>query len=283
MSTALAAPKPDELLTVLGTATTPAKLLKLLKLHRNSLSDIFDHVDERYLRRSSQWGIGKKWVTVNFSVLTSPAGKHYPKLALHQAKGPVFVFFNVDAPPPYFNFPTSNQKHKWVCAAFDADTTQFLNALFIGSFQEAMIEFADPSLTTLQANYAQYVASLDVRLLGTLRTTLQNAMLDEIEAANEQHALQVAAIRNRHRNQLNYFTSLFDDAQAAHDAVDSAQYVYTLDGFPTSKAYHSYKEVRRAHSRRNIPNTDCTITRHTAITQELFARWSVEDRVWVIL
>ena len=54
-------------------------------------------------------------------------------------------------------------------------------------------------------------------------------------------------------------------------------------GFPPSKAYSGLKVARRSHSKRNIPHIECHIIRCVGKNKTQFARWSTDDRVWLIL
>lgn len=195
-----------------------------------------------------------------------------------------FCLFSATHSPASFTFPLSSKQTKqWVVGVFDKEHMTFQNAMFIGSFKECAVVLTQGNLSKLRTLYAKAVSELEPHTLAPLRTSLQNKMLAEIEEAEAQHQMHIASIRNRHRNQLNYFTGLFDEAQERQDKRDKAQYHLDFLGFPPSKTYDSLKVARRTHSKRNIPHIDCYIVRRVGKASTLFAQWSTEDRIWIIL
>ncbi|MNQ44268.1 hypothetical protein D3C85_580190 [compost metagenome] len=281
-------PPRNEKLTLAQVAAckTPAQVMKLFGYGSDHLKADVDWGFEPTLQL---WTMVHRDWEMRFDTCLDRDGKRNPVFhatcVVDSGTAPkVYTLFKASSDLPNFNFPLDKkQAVLWVCAEFERHDNRFRNAMIIGSFADCLKMFVKPDHRKMEAAYAQLVSNLDPSNLGKLRTALQDSMLDEIEEAEQQHNFTVANIRNRYRNQLNYFTGLFDEAQAAIDAKQKAQYAFELHGYPPSKLYSTYKEARRSHSRRNVPNVDCVIYRFVKKQPHKFARWSVDDRVWIIL
>lgn len=268
-----------------ATARTPKQLLAIFHQHKRSLDSEFEQeADELVWQMAGRWRpTTDRRQECRFAVLHDQEGKRWPHIVSRLGKSQEYHLFKADCSFPQFSFPLHTTKNMWVVAAFDPTGT-FLNAMFVGSFADAAHTFATCTWPQLQQSYAEYINALDPAMLTKLRTSLQQAMLAEEDEANTAHQQHIASIRGRYRNQLNYFTSLLDDAQALKDVKEKATYTLELDGYPPSKPYHSYKDVRRAHSKRNVPHIKCVILRQAhKQPQTTFARWSTTDRIWAIL
>lgn len=274
------------LLDQVAACKTPVQVMKLFGF---GVEHLREDRDWTFNPVQSSWTFVSRDWEMRFDTCLDTAGKRLPMFHAisvldGQAAGGRFLLFKATSNLPNFNFPVDKKYHaSWIVAEFDRQDGRFQNAMIIGTFAEALAAFVKVDRKKMSASYAALVTSLDPSNLGKLRTSLQDVMLDEIDEAEQQHAMVVAGIRNRHRNQLNYFTALFDEAQAAIDAKQKAEYAFELNGYPPSKVYPTYKEARRAHSRRNLLNVDCVIYRYVKKQPQKFARWSVDDRVWVIL
>lgn len=269
-------------LAAIAAVKVPSQLVRVFRKHRDFLS----HKGQEAERMFSSWEHTNDGTALSMMALRDTDVRLQPLLQLRRPRGPEFQLFKASCVQDhaYFDFPLPTNRNLWVCAAVDRESFKFMNAMFVGSFVDALAQWVKSSLDDLQTSYAEYVNSLDSAQLVRLRRALQNTMLDEVEAADIQHRAFVASIKGRYRNQLNYFATLLDQAQAKKDEKEKATYTFVLTGYPESKPYTTYKEVRRSHSKRNVPNVDCVIYRRIAKhPQTMFARWSVEDRVWVIL
>lgn len=194
-----------------------------------------------------------------------------------------FILFRGNMPPANFDLPIPNAATQWAVGVFTIDTDEFVGGLLVGSFADALAAWCKPNKHKLDIAFAEFVASLDPKALTKIKSNLQKQMLDELDALEREHTARVAATRGRYRNRLNYFTTLHDDAQDRLDKKDKATYTIELDGYPPSRAYGSYKEARRAHSKRNAPHIAAVIKRHHKKETSTFAKWSIYDRVWNIL
>lgn len=274
------------LLDQVAACKTPVQVMKLFGY---GVEHLREDMDWTFNPGKSPWTFVSRDWEMRFDTCLDPTGKRLPVFqAISVLDGPsaggMFALFKATGNLPNFNFPVDKKyQSSWIVAEFGRTDGRFQNAMIIGTFTEALAAFVKIDRKKMSASYATLVTGLDPSNLGKLRTSLQDAMLDEIDEAEQQHAMVVAGIRNRHRNSLNYFTALFDEAQAAIDAKQKALYAFELNGYPPSKTYTTYKEARRSHSRRNLPNVDCVIYRYVKKQPHKFARWSVDDRVWVIL
>jgi hypothetical protein len=262
---------------------TPMQVMKLFGYGPTALDADYDW---GYVDRRHSWTAISADLQMRCTTTSDDSGKRHPmfEVSHHVPDGATYLLFKASCNLPNFNFPLDKkQQCQWVLATFDQADTRFQNELMIGSFTDCVKLLGNIDRRKMAACYAALVINLHPGDLSKLRSKLQDHMLDEIEEADQQHAINVGNIRNRYRNQLNYFTALFDEAQAAIDAKQKAQYAFQLDGYPPSKLYSTYKEARRSHSRRNVPNVECVIHRTTKKQDHKFARWSVADKVWVIL
>lgn len=274
------------MLDQIAACKTPAQVMKLFGYGPEHLKS---DVDWGFEPTGSRWTIVSRDWEMRFDTCLDRDGNRNPVFHAacvvdNGAAPKIYTLFKATSVLPNFNFPLDKkQTALWVCAEFERQDSRFRNAMIIGSFADCLKMFVKPDHRKMESSYAQLVANLDPSNLGKLRSALQGSMLDEIDEAEQQHSFVVAGIRNRYRNQLNYFTGLFDEAQAFVDAKQKAQYAFELNGYPPSKQYSTYKEARRSHSRRNVPNVDCVIYRYVKKQPHKFARWSVDDRVWIIL
>lgn len=274
------------LLDQVAACKTPVQVMKLFGY---GVEHLREDVDWGFKPMQSAWTFVNRDWEMRFDTCLDSANKRLPvfhciSVVESSISGSMFTLFKATGNLPNFNFPVDKKyQSSWIVAEFSRQDGRFQNAMVIGTFAEALKAFVKIDRKKMAACYAELVTGLDPSNLGKLRTSLQDAMLDEIDEAEQQHAMVVAGIRNRHRNQLNYFTALFDEAQASIDAKQKAQYAFELNGYPPSKTYTTYKEARRSHSRRNLPNVDCVIYRYVKKQPHKFARWSVDDRVWIIL
>lgn len=183
-----------------------------------------------------------------------------------------------------FNLPNFDApKNCWLVAAlYDAENA-FLNALFVGNFNECLNKLFDFNLAFLQKEYTNRLVSQGSNILLNSRQKLLDDMAHELLELERSHEHSVAFVRNKYRTQLSELTTLIDNAQADADKKEKASYSFELYGYPESKQYGSFKEARRAHSRRNVPETACVMYRHTAKKKTKFAKWSLADRIWNIL
>lgn len=262
---------------------TPLQVMKLFGYDPTVLNDDYDW---GYVDRRQTWTAITRDLQMRCTTACDEGGKRHPLFEVSSvlASGVTHLLFKASCNLPNFNFPLDRKKqNQWVLATFDQVDTRFQNEMIVGSFTDCLKALNPIDRRKMATCYADLVIGLHPSDLSKLRSKLQDHMLDEIEEADQQHAINVGNIRNRYRNQLNYFTALFDEAQAAIDAKQKAQYAFQLDGYPPSKFYSTYKEARRAHSRRNVPNVECVIGRSTKKHEQKFARWSVADKVWVIL
>ncbi len=246
------------------------------------------------LRGDPTWGVDApptNWIGLTASLharfVTLPVSFDpvAPMFQIARINDPLVVcLFMAKHTPASFTFPMdSKQSRQWVVGVFDHTHMTFQNAMFLGTFTECVKVFTPMNLSKLRSLYATAVSALEPHMLAPLRTALQYKMLTEIDEAEAQHQTHIASIRNRHRNQLNYFTGLFDEAQERQDVRDKATYYLDFAGFPPSKAYSGLKVARRSHSKRNIPHIECHIIRCVGKNKTQFARWSTDDRVWLIL
>lgn len=195
----------------------------------------------------------------------------------------VFALFRGNAPPPGFDLPIKNAATQWVVGVFRM-SGEFAGGLFVGSFSDALAHWCKPNQRKLDLAFAEYIAALDPKTLTNLKADLHAQMIEELDSLEREYEARVAATRGRYRNRLNYFTTLHDDAQDRLDKKDKATYTIELDGYPPSREYNSYKEARRAHSKRNVPHIPAVINRHRKKAKpEAFALWSIHDRIWNIL
>lgn len=274
------------LLDQIAACKTPVQVMKLFGY---GVEHLRDDVDWGFNPVQSPWTFVSRDWEMRFDTCLDATNKRLPvfhciSVVESSNSGSMFTLFKATSNLPNFNFPVDKKyAASWIVAEFSRADGRFQNSMIIGTFAEALKAFVKVDRKKMSASYAELVTGLDPSNLGKLRTSLQDAMLDEIDEAEQQHAMVIASIRNRYRNQLNYFTALFDEAQAAIDAKQKAQYAFELNGYPPSKMYPTYKEARRSHSRRNTPNVDCVIYRYVKKQPQTFARWSVDDRVWIIL
>lgn len=200
----------------------------------------------------------------------------------------VFILFKANQPPTCFDFPIEHAQTNWCVGLFGPSGWPFQNGLFVGTWSQALTVWATANSRTLERSFADYVAKLSPAGLTKIKTDLTQHMLNELEDAERGHQQHIASIRGRYRNRLNFFTSLHDEAQDKLDKQVKATYTFELLGYPLSREYASYKEARRAHSKRNVPNVECVITRKVkrakgTMHTQTFARWSTADRVWNLL
>ena len=185
--------------------------------------------------------------------------------------------------------PINKPKTVWAVAIFDPEHGQFQNALFIGSFREALEAFVRMDQKELVAWYGEYLRNMTHDQLHDLRQNLFNAMRAELKQEELHHEQTVQSINGRYRNQLNFFTTMHDQALAQQDLENDVSYTFEIDGYPESKPYATYKDARRGHSKRNVPHLACNIRRHAPATKKakasstLFAAWSLTHRTWELI
>lgn len=269
-----------QLLKQLATARTHTELLA--KMGREALLRVRTPID---------WLDGD-WESVNakyeacVDVVFDAKNRPSPLFKLSEHGGEVqYVLFRGNLPPKNFDLPIPNAATQWAVGVFSIDIAQeeFIGGLFVGSFSEALAHWVRPNKHKLDIAFAEFVASLDPKALTKIKSNLQKQMLTELDALEKEYTARQTATRGRYRNRLNYFTTLHDDAQERLDKKDNATYTIELDGYPPSRAYGSYKEARRAHSKRNAPHIAAAIKRHHKKEVINFAKWSTDDRIWNIL
>lgn len=211
-------------------------------------------------------------------------GKPSPMFRLRPFDGDIeFTLFRGNTPPYGFDLPIKNAPTQWAVGTFKT-SGEFAGGLFVGSFSDALAHWCKPNQRKLDLAFAEYIAALDPKTLTNLKADLHAQMIEELDSLEREYEARVAATRGRYRNRLNYFTTLHDDAQDRLDKKDKATYTIELDGYPPSREYNSYKEARRAHSKRNVPHIPAVINRHRKKAKpEAFALWSIHDRIWNIL
>lgn len=183
-----------------------------------------------------------------------------------------------------FNLPEFGApKNCWIVAAVDDGTNDFLHGLFVGTFNECLNKLVDADLPSLQKSYNKHLLNQGSKLLVASRQKLLDDMATELTEAEREYEQTIAFIRNSYRARLSDLTALLDQAQADADKKDKATYLFELYGYPESKTYGSFKEVRRAHSRRNVPETPCVIYRIKGKKKTKFAKWSLADRIWTLI
>lgn len=185
--------------------------------------------------------------------------------------------------------PIAKPKSVYAVAIIDPEHGQFQNALFIGTFREALEVFVSLDTKMLTSWYSDYLLRMTPDQLHDLRQNLSKAMREELKQEDLHHEQQVQSINGRYRNQLNFFTSMHDQALAKQDLENDVSYTFEIDGYPVSKPYATYKEARRTHSKRNVPHLGCIIRRHVPATKKtkasgnIFASWSLTHRTWELV
>lgn len=185
--------------------------------------------------------------------------------------------------------PITKPKTVYAVALFDVEHGQFQNALFIGTFREALEAFVNQDVNQLTHWYGQYLQGLKPDQLHELRQNLFAAMRQELKQEEAHHEQMVQSINGRYRNQLNFFTTMHDQALAQQDLENDVSYTFELYGYPPSKPYATYKDARRSHSKRNAPHVECVIRRHAPATKKtkasstIFATWSLVHRTWELV
>jgi len=198
-----------------------------------------------------------------------------------------FLLFRSEEQPR--NFPKLTlPKKQWVAARFGGPEDTFANALYVGGFTDALMVIVNGNGSKMEAGYKEILGKLSVAQLAAMRESVQEQMLQEIEDANRAHEQTLSTIRSKYRSDIQLFASVADTVQDAQDAKDKAVYVFELYGYPPSKQYKSFKQARRAHSKRNAPHTACVMYRvvqgstHKTSAKK-FAQWSIADRVWNLI
>ncbi len=270
-------------LKTLVTAQTPAELLTMMG------QDAF-----RTARTPSDWLNGcwelcsGKYEACVDMVLDSRR-RTGPLFKLYEHGSSVqYILFRGSHPPANFDMPIANASTQWVVGVFSIGADEFVGGMLVGTFVEALHVWCKPNKHKLDIAFAEFVSGLGPSALTRIKSKLQEQMLEELDGLDREYAARQASTRGRYRNRLNYFTSLHDDAQDKLDKKENATYTFELSGYPLSREYASYKEARRAHSKRNVPNVECVITRKAKRTKgtmhtQTFARWSTADRVWNLL
>ena len=183
-----------------------------------------------------------------------------------------------------FNLPNFDApKNCWLVAALYGTENAFLNALFVGTFNECLNKLFDFNLSFLQKEYTNRLVSQGSNILLNSRQKLLDDMAQELSELERAYEHSVSFVRNKYRTQLSELTALIDTAQAEADKKEKASYSFELSGYHESKQYNSFKEARRAHSRRNVPETACVMYRHSGKKKTKFAKWLLADRIWNIL
>lgn len=183
-----------------------------------------------------------------------------------------------------FNLPSFEApKNCWLVAALFGVENLFINALFVGTFNECLNKLFDFNLEVMQKSYTKHLLAQGSKVLVSSRQKLLDDMASELADAEREYEQTVASIRGAYRTRLAELTAMLDKAQADADKKEKATYLFELYGYPESKTYGSFKEVRRAHSRRNVPETPCVIYRMTGKKKAKFAQWSLADRIWTLI
>lgn len=194
-----------------------------------------------------------------------------------------YLLFRSEEQP--YNFPKLTlPKKQWVAAAFAGVDNAFTNGVYVGSFSEALMVIVNGNTGKMSSGYKEILGKLSVAQLAAMRESVQEQMLQEIEDANRAHEQTLTNIRSKYRADIQLFASVADTVQDAQDSKDKATYVFELYGYPLSKEYRSFKQARRAHSKRNVPHTACVMYRIVqGRTPKKFAQWSIADRVWNLI
>lgn len=69
-------------------------------------------------------------------------------------------------------------------------------------------------------------------------------------------------------------------------AIDSkmstgSKFIVAFDGYPESKPYQSFKEARRAHSKRNIYHVECQILQDVNGKRGVVCEWDTYSKTWI--
>lgn len=156
----------------------------------------------------------------------------------------------------------------------------FQNAMFVGNNKQATKEFLEFNLKSLKKHYSDYINGLSVSDIKTLRSQVNEMKEAELAELELRHLQLVSMVQSKYRNKIAFLDKALDSCLLNHDLNSDVYYRYRLDGFMDSQSYGTFSSVKKAHSKRNLPNVGCDIIKVDGDTEVIFAVWDTEKRQW---
>lgn len=142
--------------------------------------------------------------------------------------------------------------------------------ILVGTFQQVMERLK--SCVQSQQKAAQILSESDnLDLMLKTANHVGEELAQETAMLNATYNQLMSELRKVKATKTQQLLKLIDDK------APSGKYVLAFEGHPLSKTYSTYREARRAHSRRNVPHVDCSMLREG----KTICWWDTSTRTWV--
>jgi hypothetical protein len=145
---------------------------------------------------------------------------------------------------------------------------------------EQFVKTGNPIVT--DADTEAYIAKLTRKQygdfsnqIGSLNESIRMAIFAELDQHKD-------ALFNTSRRSFNELNARIEKAALGYAPVGATVQYYLKFGYdaPPSRPYASFGAVKRAHSKRNMPDLWCEMYQIVNGKERPFMRWNPENRVW---
>lgn len=221
----------------------------------------------------------------DLSLYAPPKGKKPPSFYHSiETRGVDLHLFRGDSEPYVPNFPTFKVKSPattWVVAVLSEHSGTWEPALFVGSWSDALKVFLFDDQARLEDGFRKFLSKgTDVSAFTYWHKNFTDTYDFETTQAIEEHKMRIITQRNLYRKRISEVNAAIDKATRKADADKDVTYHFIADGYPPSKPVSTYRDARRAHSKRNDPIKSCIIYRTIKNKSTPFAVWDEYSRTW---
>lgn len=169
------------------------------------------------------------------------------------------------------------QRSKYTLLVFLKNSFMFAGA--VGPIQDVEPLFVSGKLKELKATYSEYIDSLTLQDLIDMSKSLDSSLEAVLSNVETRYLNLVAKIRKHYETTGSDVQRIIRKKLLAKDLDSDVFYVLRFEGYADSKPYGTFHSALRAHSKRNIPTTPCSIIRNDEV-ETIFAEYNTDLREW---